>query len=110
MHNCMGSVLHHKVVIEDNAWIYHGVTFGQVTAYNGAPDIYKIEKIVVGEGATICAGAKILCKDGVLEIGKGAVVGANAVLSHSIPPYEIWAGIPAKKVGINPVYLQTEEA
>ena len=33
------------------------------------------------------------------EIGKGAVVGAGAIVTKSIPNYEIWAGIPAKKIG-----------
>jgi hypothetical protein len=28
-----------------------------------------------------------------------AVVGANAVVSESVPPWEIWAGAPARKVG-----------
>lgn len=34
-----------------------------------------------------------------ITIGRGAVVGAGAIVTKSIPSYEIWAGIPAKKVG-----------
>ena len=43
-------------------------------------------------------GVNVTVLQGV-RIGKGAVVGANAVVTKSIPPYEIWGGIPAKKIG-----------
>jgi acetyltransferase-like isoleucine patch superfamily enzyme len=33
-----------------------------------------------------------------VTIGDGAVVGANSVVTHDIPPYAIVAGIPAKIV------------
>ena len=32
-------------------------------------------------------------------IGKGAVLGAAAVLTKSIPDFEVWAGNPARKIG-----------
>lgn len=32
-------------------------------------------------------------------IGKGAVVAANAVVTKDIPDFEIWGGVPAKKIG-----------
>lgn len=41
----------------------------------------------IGEGAFICAG---------LTIGDGAVVGAHAVVTRSVPPYAIVAGAPAR--------------
>jgi acetyltransferase-like isoleucine patch superfamily enzyme len=34
----------------------------------------------------------------VLTIGAGAVVGANSVVLNSVPPDEIWAGNPARRV------------
>ena len=36
-----------------------------------------------------------------VEMGDGAVVGAGALVSKGkrIPPGEIWAGVPAKKIG-----------
>jgi acetyltransferase-like isoleucine patch superfamily enzyme len=43
----------------------------------------------VGYGATIMAGVRI---------GRGAIVAAGAVVTRDIPPYEIWGGIPAKKI------------
>jgi len=32
-------------------------------------------------------------------IGEGAVVAAGAVVNQDIPPFEIWGGIPARKIG-----------
>jgi acetyltransferase-like isoleucine patch superfamily enzyme len=34
-----------------------------------------------------------------IEIGDGAIVAAGAVVTKSILPREIWAGIPARKIG-----------
>lgn len=34
-----------------------------------------------------------------VHIGNGAVIGAGAVVTHDIGDYEIWAGVPAKKIG-----------
>jgi acetyltransferase-like isoleucine patch superfamily enzyme len=31
-----------------------------------------------------------------VTIGKGSIVAAGAVVTQSIPPYEIWGGVPAK--------------
>lgn len=43
-------------------------------------------------------GCNVVVLKGV-QIGQGAVVGAGAVVTKSIPSNEIWAGIPAKKIG-----------
>jgi len=34
-----------------------------------------------------------------IKIGKGSVVAAGAVVTKDIPDFEIWAGVPAKKIG-----------
>jgi acetyltransferase-like isoleucine patch superfamily enzyme len=52
--------------------------------------------IIVEEDVWIGTGSKILL--GVI-LGKGCIIGAGAVVNKSIPPYEIWAGIPARKIG-----------
>ena len=33
-----------------------------------------------------------------IKIGKGAVVAAGAIVTKDIPEFEIWAGVPAKKI------------
>ena len=49
--------------------------------------------IVLEDDVWIGTGCKIL--QGVV-IGKGSIVGAGSVVNKSIPPYEIWAGVPAR--------------
>jgi len=43
-------------------------------------------------------GVNVVVLKGV-TISQGAVVGAGAVVTKSILPHEIWAGIPARKIG-----------
>ncbi|MDR3710326.1 MAG: acyltransferase [Capsulimonadaceae bacterium] len=52
--------------------------------------------IVIDEDVWL--GVNVVVLKGV-HIGKGAVVAAGAVVTKSIPPYEIWAGVPARKKG-----------
>jgi acetyltransferase-like isoleucine patch superfamily enzyme len=51
--------------------------------------------IDIEDGAWIAAGAVVL--DGV-RVGRGAVVGANAVVTHDVPPHTVVVGSPAKVV------------
>ena len=58
-------------------------------------------RVVIGDDVTVGAGAKVLYAAGQeLVVAEGTVVGANAVLRESTGPYEIWAGIPARRVGL----------
>jgi len=54
------------------------------------------ERIVLEDDVWIGANAVIL--KGV-NIGKGAIIAAGAILNKSVPAYEIWGGVPAKKIG-----------
>ena len=96
-HNSIGTVIHNNTVIEDNVKIYQNVTIGRA-------DIWKKENtdfkgFIIKKDSIICAGAKIICKKGVLVVGEGSVMAANAVLLNSTGPNEIWGGIPAKLLG-----------
>ena len=46
-------------------------------------------------GNDVWIGSKCLVKAGV-TIGNGAVIGMGSVVTHDVPPYEVWAGNPAR--------------
>jgi len=98
-HGGVGVVIHPKTVIGARVGIYPGVTLGRADVYRPATES-AFEGIVVGDDVILGAGAKILCERGILRIGRGSVIGANAVLLESTGENELWAGIPAKKVGM----------
>lgn len=100
IHPPFGTVMNNRVIIKDNAKIFHGVTLGKAEPW--LPDDVagaKIGYIILEEGSLVGAGAKILMKNGDIVVGKNTVIGANAVLTKSTGEGEIWAGIPAKKIG-----------
>lgn len=57
-------------------------------------DLYSKE-CVIGNDVWIAAGA---CVNRGCHIGDGAVVGANSVVTHDVPPYTIVAGCPARPI------------
>jgi acetyltransferase-like isoleucine patch superfamily enzyme len=44
-------------------------------------------------------GTNVVVSPGV-TIGKGSVIGANSVVTRDVPPYSIFAGCPAKSIGV----------
>jgi acetyltransferase-like isoleucine patch superfamily enzyme len=60
----------------------------------------KRGNVVIKDDAWIGAGAILLPG---IEIGEGAVVGAGAVVTKSVPPYTVVAGCPAKEIGKLPM-------
>ena len=106
-HGAVGLVIGGATVIGDNVKVFQGVTLGFADEYlrrdQMPADTGDIGRIVVEDNVVIGAGAKVLLKCGqTLVIGRGAVIGANAVVLKSVPAGEVWAGIPARKVGTNP--------
>ena len=55
----------------------------------------RIVPVTIDDHSFIGTGAIIL--KGV-HIGAGAIVGAGSVVTHDVPPGEIWAGNPARKI------------
>jgi acetyltransferase-like isoleucine patch superfamily enzyme len=89
------------VVIEDNAFVGHGVTFindkyPRATIASGALQTeadWKVEPTIVKKGASVGSGATVLCN---VTIGENAIVGAGSVVTKDVPPNTIVAGNPAK--------------
>lgn len=57
------------------------------------------EKICLEQDVWIGANAIIL--KGV-RIGHGAIIGAGALVTKNVPAYEIWGGVPARKIAVRP--------
>jgi acetyltransferase-like isoleucine patch superfamily enzyme len=89
------------VVIEDNVFIGHGVTFindsyPRATTVEGDLQTeadWKVERTVVKKGASIGSGTTILSNT---SVGENAIVGAGSVVTKDVPPNAIVAGNPAK--------------
>ena len=52
--------------------------------------------IIIGNDVWIAAGGQVLRG---VNVGDGAVLGGGTIVTKDVPPYEIWAGVPAKKIG-----------
>lgn len=100
-HGGHGIVIHSKAKIGDRVHIYQGVTIGRADIYIPST-VSKFEGVEIGDDVILSPGCKVLCKEGILKVGNGTVVGANAVLLESTGEYEIWAGAPAQCVGERP--------
>ena len=89
------------VIVEDNVFIGHGVTFTndtypRATRMDGSMQTeadWKVERTVICRGASIGSGATILCN---VSVGENAIVGAGSVVTKNVPPNSIVAGNPAR--------------
>jgi acetyltransferase-like isoleucine patch superfamily enzyme len=89
------------VVIEDDVFIGHGVTFTndmypRATTSGGNLQTeadWKVEPTVVRKGASIGSGSTILCN---ISVGENAIVGAGSVVTKDVPPNSVVAGNPAR--------------
>lgn len=54
---------------------------------------YSRGKVVIKKKAYIGANT-VICKP--VTIGEGAIIGASSVVTKDIPPFEVWAGNPAR--------------
>jgi serine O-acetyltransferase len=106
-HGGFGVVIHSKSEIGSRVKIYPGVTIGRADIYRSV-ERSRFAGIVIEDDVILCPGSKVLCKDGILRVGKGTVVGANAVLLKSTGEAEIWAGIPARCIGKREDFLQPD--
>jgi len=72
-----------------------GVTLRQNTTLGVCAKSDLNAKPTIEDGVDVGAGVCIL---GDITVGKGAVIGANAVVTRDIPPYSVAVGIPAKVI------------
>lgn len=81
------------VYISDNS---HGKS--EVSEQNIPPirrQLYSKGSVIIGHNVWI--GENVCVLAGV-RIGNGAIIGANAVVTHDVPPHSVAVGVPAKVV------------
>ncbi|MCS6712551.1 serine O-acetyltransferase [Brachybacterium sp. EF45031] len=82
----MGVVIGETAEIGDDVMLYHGVTLG-------GRSMERVKRHpTVADGVTIGAGARVL---GPVLIGRGAQIGANAVVVRDVPDDATAVGVPA---------------
>jgi serine O-acetyltransferase len=86
----LGSVIHQRSVIGANVMVGSHVTIGGRSRLHEVP--------VIEDDVFIGAGACIL---GPVHVGRGAVIGANAVVIEDVPPRTVVAGVPARIIREN---------
>lgn len=83
----MGVVIGETAVIGDDVTLYQGVTLGGTSWNKGKRHPTLHNNVVVG------AGAKVL---GPFEVGEGAKIGSNAVVTKAVPANATVVGIPGR--------------
>ena len=89
------------VVIKDRVAIAPNITFVPISNPNNSKlnsilELQKEGKIVIEDDVWL--GANVTVLPGV-TVGKCSVIGAGAVVTKSVEPYSIMAGVPARKIG-----------
>jgi len=91
--------IYEGVLLEDQVFCGPSMVFTNVrtprSAFprNTTDDYYKT---VVKKGASIGANATVVCG---VTIGEWSFIAAGAVVNRDTPPYSLYAGVPARKIG-----------
>ena len=90
----MGVVIGETAEIGDNVTLYHGVTLGGLMpAVNSGAQVDVKRHPTLEDGVIVGSGAQIL---GPITVGRGARIGANAVVVRAVAPATTVVGIPGK--------------
>lgn len=96
-HRGQGVVMAPRTRLGDRVHVFHQVTIG-----GADPTLVHSESswqgVVIEDDAILCVGAKILAGREELRVGRGTIVAANAVLLQSTGEYEVWGGVPARRL------------
>ena len=96
----MGVVIGETSEIGDNVTIYHAVTLGGISPSIKSNEQRDVKRHpTLNSNVVIGSGAQVL---GPITIGEHAKVGANAVVTHDVPPHAVMVGIPAKNIKSKP--------
>ncbi|MEZ4826130.1 MAG: acetyltransferase [Bacteroidia bacterium] len=76
-----GATIDHDNIVEDGVVI--------------SPGVHTSGRVIIRRDVFVGTGA-IFLPD--VEIGEGAYIGAGAVVRKNVPPGEVWAGVPARRI------------
>lgn len=98
---CPGVGIDPDVLIGEHVYVDYNSVIGHNAKIGGCTVIGPLVLVAgyceIGKACYVGAGAKIVRN---AKIGDGAVIGAGAVVLGDVPPNEVWAGVPAKKIGV----------
>jgi serine O-acetyltransferase len=89
---------HGFTVVGDDVTIYQSVTLGGT---NPSAGVGGKRHPTIRSGVVIGSGAQVL---GPIEVGEGAKIGANSVVTRDVAPGATMVGIPAKPVPVDAVH------
>ncbi len=86
-----------NVTVEDDVFCGPSMVFTNV--YNPRSAVSRKDEYrdtVVEQGATLGANCTIVCG---VRVGRGAFIGAGALVNRSVKPYALMVGVPARQLG-----------
>ncbi len=87
------------IVIGENVNLGHGVLITTSHHRTGGPERrggqLEPKPVRIGDGAWLAS--RVIVLPGV-DVGDGAIVGAGAVVTRSVPPHSVVAGVPAREI------------
>lgn len=90
-----GVYVYDGVTLEDEVFVGPNVTFTNDLFPRANNKDWKIVPTIIKKGASIGAGAVIICG---ITIGEGAMIGAGSVVTHNVAPWTLIMGNPANEI------------
>jgi serine O-acetyltransferase len=90
-HHAMGTVIHRKTVIGKGVTICQNVTIAVRPSWNAPHDVVIDDDVFIGANSVIITSRK-----SGIHIGRGARIGAGAIVTHDVPPYATVVSVPSR--------------
>jgi len=87
-----GIIINNDVIIGKNCVFFHDNTVAIGPREDLDP---QNDKVVIGDEVMVGAGARIL---GNISVGDHSIIGMNAVVTRSVPPCSVVAGVPGRVI------------